>query len=146
MTDRETLEAIQAARCELARRTHQDDLETKARLTCLLGDYHARKEVMIAKKGEVFKAKKAASEKKIREEKGKRLRAVLKAREEEKAKKEKEEQLRLQKEAEEARLEAGLFASLFLNFYFYLCGRLALRTSSRGRTSERRRGSCSSCY
>ena len=119
MTDRETFEAIQAARCELARRTHQDDLETKARLTRLLGDYHARKEVMIAKKGEEFKAKKAASEKKIKEEKEKRLRAVLKAREEEKARKEKEEQLRLRKEAEEARLEAGLFASLFLKDFLF---------------------------
>jgi translation initiation factor 3 subunit A len=107
MTDRETFEAIQLARRELSRQTHQADLETKARLTRLTGDYHARKEMIIAKKGEEFAAKKAVAGKKINEEKEKRLRAVLKAREEERARKEKEEQLRLQKEAEEARLEAG---------------------------------------
>ena len=113
MTDRETFEAIQRARRELARQTHQDDLETKIRLTRLLSDYHARKAVIIAKKGEEFAARQAAAEKRIKEEKEKRLRAVLKAREEEKARKEEEEQLRLQKEAEEARLEAGLFVFLF---------------------------------
>ena len=119
MTDRETFESIQQARREFSRQTHQDDLETKARLTRLLNDYHARKEMIIAKKKEEFAAKKAAAEKKIKEEKEKRLRAVLKAREEEKAKKEKEEQLRLQKEAEEARLEAGLFFYLLHSYRFY---------------------------
>ena len=147
MTDRETFEAIQQARRELSRQTHQDDLETKARLTRLLGDYHARKEVIIAKKKEEFVAKKAAAEKKIKEEKDKRLRAILKAREEEKARKEKEEQLRLQKEAEVARLEAGLFFFLFYSpelFFFHLGLTRVIRASGRGRTSERRRGSCSS--
>jgi hypothetical protein len=41
------------------------------------------------------------------------LKAVLKAREEEKARKEKEEKIRLQKEADEARFEAGLCFSIF---------------------------------
>jgi hypothetical protein len=42
MTNRETFESIQQARLELSGPTHQDDLETKARLTRfkLLGDYH----------------------------------------------------------------------------------------------------------
>lgn len=109
MTDRETFEAIQQARLRAARKSHEGDLETKVRLTRLLGEYHARKAVMIAKKEEEFAAKKAAAEKKIKEEKEKRLKAVMKAREEEKAKKEKEEQARLLKEREEARIEAGLF-------------------------------------
>ncbi|KAF8811362.1 hypothetical protein BYT27DRAFT_7134375 [Phlegmacium glaucopus] len=109
-TDRETFEAIQQARREAARQTHQDDLATKARLTRLLGDYHARKEVIIAKKGEEYAAKKAAAEKKIKEEKEKRLKTVLKAREEERARKEKEEQARREKEQEEARLEAERLA------------------------------------
>jgi translation initiation factor 3 subunit A len=113
-TDREAFEAIQQARRDLARQTHQDDLETKTRLTRLLGDYHARREVLIAKRREEFTAKKAAAAKKIKEEKEKRLKSVLQAREEEKARKDKEEKLRLQKEAEEARLEAGLF---FFSFY-----------------------------
>ena len=98
-TDRETFEAIQQARRELSRQSHQADLETKTRLTRLLGDYHARKEVMIAKKQEEFVTKKAAADRKIKEEKEKRLKSVLKAREEEKAKKEKEEQARLAEEA-----------------------------------------------
>ena len=112
MTDRETFEGIQRARRELSRQTHQDDLETKARLTRLLDDYHARKEVIIAKKQEEFAAKKAVAEKKIKEEKEKRLKAVMKAREEERARKEKEEKIRLQKVAEEARIEAGLCFSI----------------------------------
>lgn len=115
-TDYETFEAIQQARREAARQAHQDDLTTKTRLTRLLSDYHARKEVIIAKKGEEFAAKKAAAEKRIKEEKEKRRKAVLKAREEEKVKKEKEEQARREKEQEEARLEAGLFLFLIL-FY-----------------------------
>ena len=114
ITDRETFEAIQQARRELARQTHEDDLETKARLTRLLGDYRARKEVIIAKKGEEFAAKKAAAEKKIKAEKEKRLGSILKAREEEKARKEEEERLRLEKEAEEARLEAGSFFFIYI--------------------------------
>ena len=116
MTDRETFEAIQKARRELSRQAHQDDLETKARLTRLLDDYHARKEMIIAKKKEEFAAKKAAAEKKIKEEKEKRMKSVLKAREEEKARKEKEEKIRLQKEAEEARIEAGL--CFYFLFFF----------------------------
>ena len=119
-TDRETFESIQQARREHSRQAHQDDLETKARLTRLLDDYYARKEVIIAKKKAEFDAKKIAADKKIKEEKDKRLKAVLKAREEEKAKKEKEEQLRLQKEAEEARLEAGLFFFFFLMKLFFV--------------------------
>ena len=116
--DRETFEAIQRARLELAKKTHQDDLETKARLTRLLGDYHARKEVIIAKKGEEFAAKKAVAEKKIREEKEKRTKRILMEREEAEAKAEKEEQARLEREREEARLEAGLCI-----FYFeIICG------------------------
>ena len=93
-------------------------METKARLTRLLGDYHARKEVIIAKKGEEFAAKKAVAEKKIREEKEKRTKRILMEREEAKAKAEKEEQARLEREREEARLEAGLCI-----FYFeIICG------------------------
>ena len=145
LTDRETFDAIQQARRELSRQTHQDDLETKTRLTRLLDDYHARKEVIVAKKKEEFAAKKAAAEKKIKEEKEKRLKAVLKAREEEKARKEKEEQARLQKEAEEARLEAGLFILFHSRLKLFRLVELVckIRTSGRGSTSERRRGSCS---
>jgi translation initiation factor 3 subunit A len=118
MTDRETFEAIQQGRLQASRESHEDDLETKVRLTRLLSDYHARKAVMIGKKEEEFSARKAAAEKKIKEEKEKRLKAVMKAREEEKAKKEKEEQARLLKEQEEARIEAGLF--FFLSCYLKL--------------------------
>jgi translation initiation factor 3 subunit A len=146
MTDRETFESIQQARRELSRQTHQDDLETKSRLRRLLDDYHARKDVIIAKKKEEFAAKKAAAEKKIKEEKEKRLKSVLKAREEEKAKREKEEQLRLQKEAEEARIEAGLFffSIAFFSIFFYTIWLTSFvnRASGRGRSSERGRGSC----
>ena len=108
ITDRETFEAIQRARFEASRKSHQDDLETKVRLTRLLSDYHVRKEVMMGKREEEFATKKAVAEKKIKEEKEKRFKAVMKTREE-KAKKEKEEQARLLQEQEAAGLEAGLF-------------------------------------
>ncbi|KAF4622265.1 hypothetical protein D9613_009488 [Agrocybe pediades] len=106
-TDRETFEAIQKARREAALKQHQEDLATKARLSRMLGDYQARREVVIAKKSEEFAKKKEAARKKIEEEKEKRRKAVMKAREEERIRLEKEEQARMEKEAEEARRAAA---------------------------------------
>ncbi|KAF8151510.1 hypothetical protein B0H34DRAFT_727963 [Crassisporium funariophilum] len=105
-TDRETFEIIQKTRLESAKREHQEDLSTKARLSRMLGDYHERRQVIIAKKGEEFAKRKDMAQKKIQEEKEKRLKATLKAREEEQARKEKEEKAKRALQAEEARLDA----------------------------------------
>ena len=64
LSDPDTLQHhldIWFARRKLSRHTYQDGSETKAHLTRwhLLGDYHARMEVIIAKKGEEFVTKRA---------------------------------------------------------------------------------------
>jgi len=116
-TDRETFDAIQKARLRSAREAHEADLDTKSRLSRMLEDYHARRETIISKKGEEFARKKELAVRRINEEKEKRRKAVFKLREEEKIKKEKEEEAIRQREAEEARLAAGMFIYLCLLFF-----------------------------
>ncbi|KAF8196958.1 translation initiation factor eIF3a [Pholiota molesta] len=94
-TDRETFAAIQTARITAARAAHEEDLRTKARLARMLGDY----ELEFAKKQE-------AAQRKIAEEKAKRLKSVLKQREEERVRLEKEAEAARLREEEEARKQA----------------------------------------
>ncbi|KAH9475063.1 Eukaryotic translation initiation factor 3 subunit A [Psilocybe cubensis] len=105
-TDKETFENIQKSRLEAAYRAHQEDLQTKARLSRMLGDYKERRQVVIEKKGEEFKRKLEAAQRKIAEEKEKRRKQVMKAREEEAKRQAALEEARAKKEAEEARLAA----------------------------------------
>ncbi|PFH47045.1 hypothetical protein AMATHDRAFT_50584 [Amanita thiersii Skay4041] len=106
--DRETFVAIQKARKETSRQAHLEDVAAKARLVRIKDDYYARKEALLAKKGEEFAKKKEAFHKKIEEEKEKRKKVVLKAWEEEKRRKEEEERRRREKDEEERRLEEDL--------------------------------------
>lgn len=106
-TDREAFETAQKTRKEAAKRAHQEDLATKARLARITDEYQARKEVLLANKGEQFAKLKEAARKKIDEEKEKRRKAVTKAWEEEKHRQEEEERLQQEKEAEERRIEEG---------------------------------------
>ncbi|TFK38522.1 hypothetical protein BDQ12DRAFT_683788 [Crucibulum laeve] len=103
-SDRETFENVQKTRLEAAKRAHEEDLETKSRLSRMMPDYKTRREVIIAKKGEEFAKKKDAAQRKIEEEKEKRRKAMLKAREEERQRLEKEERARKAREEEERRL------------------------------------------
>ena len=129
-TDREAFEAAQKARKEAAKRAHQEDLATKARLARITNDYQARKEVLLAKKGEQFAKLKEAARKKIDEEKEKRRKAVIKTWEEEKRHQEEEERLQREKEEEERRIEEGLCKQFTL----------AMSNLTRCRTESRRRG------
>lgn len=107
--DRETFNAVQKARKEQAKITHQEDVTTKSRLARMMDDYKARRDVIIAKKGEEFEKRSQAAQRKIEEEKAKRRNAFIKAMEEEKEHAERQERERQEREAEEMRLEEGMY-------------------------------------
>ncbi|KAJ7689536.1 hypothetical protein B0H16DRAFT_1858682, partial [Mycena metata] len=103
--DRETFTGVRTARKEAARKAHE--VETKQRLARMMGEYEARRAVVLAKKGEEY-AKKAAS-RKIGQEQAKRRKAVLPKREERRAIEEakRREQERIEERlAEEDRIRA----------------------------------------
>ena len=105
--DRAVFEASQKARLEAHRQAHVQDVETKKRLTRMLGDYEQLKAKIASRRGEEYAKKQELAQKKMEEEKAKRRAAVLKAREEERQAREEEERIRREKEEEERRLEAG---------------------------------------
>lgn len=107
--DRESFEANAKAILAASKEKHATDMATKKRLLRMMDDYRARHDVMTDKRNEEFKKRKLAAQKKIDDEKAKRLATVLKVMEEERMMKEAEE--RRIKEAEEmARLreEGGI--------------------------------------
>jgi len=110
--DRETFDALQRERIAASKLMHELDLETKKRLSRMMGDYLARKQVLIAKRGEEFKKRKDVARRKIEEEKNKRRMAVNQEREEERKREEEEERKRREIEEEQARLEAGTCDSI----------------------------------
>jgi translation initiation factor 3 subunit A len=105
--DRENFEAIQRARAEMAKLAHEQDLETKIRLSRMMHDSLARRKVLAAKKAEEHAKKKEIAQRKIDEEKNKRRKAILQEREEKRRREEEEERKIREAEAERARLEAG---------------------------------------
>ncbi|KAJ6589251.1 hypothetical protein B0H19DRAFT_1103395 [Mycena capillaripes] len=109
-SDRETFAAVQNARKESARLAHQEDLETKKRLARMVGDYEARRAVVLAKKGEEYAKKKDAASRKIEEEKAKRKKAVLAKREEERRAVEEAKRKEQERLEEEHRREAERLA------------------------------------
>ncbi|KAA1473327.1 hypothetical protein DENSPDRAFT_872737 [Dentipellis sp. KUC8613] len=104
-SDRKIFEVTQTARIEGARLAHQQDLETKQRLSRMMSEYEARKALIIQKRGADFEKKRQAALSKIEQEKAKRRAAVLKEREEERRQREEEERIRREQEEEEQRLE-----------------------------------------
>lgn len=118
--DKEIFEAAQKFRLEDSRAAHQQALETKKRLSRMMNEYNARKELILSKRGEEYAAKQAAAQKKIEEEKAKRRATVLKAREEERLREEEEERIRREKEAEEARLEAGMYNDFYIGVLSFM--------------------------
>ncbi|KAK7018490.1 eukaryotic translation initiation factor 3 subunit A [Favolaschia claudopus] len=109
-TDRDTFSDVQAARKDSAHRAHQDDLETKKRLSRMIPEYEARRAVILAKKGEDFAKKKDAANKKIEEEKNKRKKSVMAKREEERRAVEEARRKEEERLEEERRLEAERLA------------------------------------
>jgi translation initiation factor 3 subunit A len=130
--DRRTFEAIQRTRIDASRVAHQQDLETKRRLTRMMGDYLSRNDAIIAKRAEEFDKKKEAAQKKIDEEKAKRRRTVLSQREAEAMRIEEEKRIKREQEEEAARLEAGKFIPCL--FRIGLNGLCSRRTYRRGGT------------
>lgn len=112
--DRIAFEIAKKTRLEAARRAHEEDLETKNRLSRVMEDYKARREYYISKRGDEFAKLREDSARKIEKEKAKRREAVLKAREEERRRIEEEERILREKEEEERRLEEGLCILYFL--------------------------------
>ncbi|XP_006456443.1 hypothetical protein AGABI2DRAFT_78098 [Agaricus bisporus var. bisporus H97] len=106
--DRTTFEAVQKQRKEASKQAHKEDVETKGRLKRMMGDYDSWKQILLEKKGDAYKKKKEAANKKIEQEKAKRKAAVTKAWEEEKALREKEEaEIRAKEEEERKQEEAA---------------------------------------
>ncbi|KAG5220853.1 eukaryotic translation initiation factor [Salix suchowensis] len=109
--DRETFTSVQKSVKEAAKHTHDENLETKGRLSRMLADYKARKEVLVAKKGQEYAKMVEAAARKIKEEKSKRKRTLQLQWEEEEKKQAEEERIRREEEEEQARLEAGRSSS-----------------------------------
>lgn len=103
--DQAAHEATQISRIENYRIAHQQDLETKARLSRMLPDYNARRQEIVGKRSEEFTKKQQVAQMKIEEEKVKRRAQVLQKREEERLRNEEEERTRREQEEEEERLE-----------------------------------------
>ncbi|PIL32545.1 transporter [Ganoderma sinense ZZ0214-1] len=108
--DRIVFDASQKARLEAHRQAHQQDVETKRRMTRMVSDFGQMKDLIGARRGEEFAKKKELASKKMEEEKAKRRAAVLKAREVERQRLEEEERIQREQEEEEARLEAERIA------------------------------------
>ncbi|KAJ6452266.1 hypothetical protein C8R45DRAFT_916283 [Mycena sanguinolenta] len=107
--DREAFTAIQSAHQNGARLAHQQDLETKKRLSRMIPQYEARRAVIIAKKGEEYAKKKDAASRKIEQEKANRKKQILAKREEERraieeAKRKEQERLEEEERREAERL------------------------------------------
>lgn len=141
--DRETFEALQQARKNAAQVAHQEDMATKARLSRVIPDYEARREVIVAKKMVEFAKRKEVAEKKIEEENAKRKNAVLKAREEERLRAEAEQKRKRELEEEARRKEEGKSIAAFriiqvhISVFFCIC-----RAPCRRTTTARRGGGC----
>lgn len=114
--DRLTFEALQRSRIESSKQQHQLNLETKARLSLMLGDFKKTKNEVLERRGQEYAEKQRVASEKLREAKAKRSAAVRQAREEERLRKEDEERKSREREEEEARREAGAFLSLFPYF------------------------------
>ncbi|KAI0822134.1 hypothetical protein BC628DRAFT_1327849 [Trametes gibbosa] len=103
--DRAVFEETQKARIQSHRTAHEQDIDTKHRLTRMLSEYSKLKDSIHARKGAEFAKRQHDAQTKMEEEKAKRRAEVLKAREEERQRLEEEERIRREQEEEEARLE-----------------------------------------
>jgi len=130
--DRSTFESLQKSRVEGSKQQHQLNLETKARLSRMLGDFKKTKNEILERRGQEYAEKQREASDNLREAKAKRTAAVRKAHEEERLRKEAEEQERREREEEEARCEAGAFP--YLPSYFVWIMTLHLQSALRRRS------------
>ena len=121
--DRLTFEALQQARIESSKQQHQLNLESKSRLSRMLGDFRRTKNEIFERRGQEYAEKQREASDKLREAKAKRTAAIRKAHEEERLREEAEEQKRREQEEEEARLEAGAFLYLPLHLIWIMTSR-----------------------
>ena len=103
-----TFETLQKSRIENSEKQHQINLETKTRLSRMLGDFKKTKNDILERRGQEYTEKQREASEKLREAKVKRTAVVEKAREEERLRKEAEEQKLREREEEEAQIEAGM--------------------------------------
>lgn len=133
--DRLTFEDLQRSRIESSKQQHQLNLETKTRISRMLGDYKKTKNEILERRGQEYAEKQTEASDKLREAKVKRTATVRKAHEEERLLKEAEEQKRREQEEEEARREAGVFPHphrpLYLNRTLTLHVQSALQRRNR---------------
>jgi translation initiation factor 3 subunit A len=139
--DRLTFEALQKSRVESSKQQHQLNLETKARLSRMLGDFKNAKNEILERRGQEYAEKQREASDKLREAKAKRIAAIKKAREEERLRKEAEEQKLREQEEEEARHEAGAFQYLTYLTRVMTLNFRAPRGGGSGTPRERSRGS-----
>ena len=124
--DRAVFEEAQKRAIEEAREAHKLNLEAKKRMSRMLGDYKARKDFYIGRRGAEYAKKKADAEAKIEKEMKERYNAVMKEREERRREIEEEERIRREKEEEELRLEEGIFVTFIVacrhvsDFYIFV--------------------------
>lgn len=107
--DRSIFEALQKSRIEGSKQQHQLNLETKARLSRMLGDFKKTRDETLERRGQQYEDKKREASEKLREAKVKRTVATRKAREQDRIREEAEERKRREQEEEETRREAGAF-------------------------------------
>ena len=140
--DRLTFEALQKSRIENSKQQHQLNLETKARLSRVLGDFKKTKDEILERRGEEYATKQREASEGLRKAKAERLAAARKKREEERLLEEAEERERREREEEEANREAGPFPCppLSLTLVTTLHYR-APRGGGTGTPRERSRGS-----
>lgn len=138
--DRTTFEAVQYQRKEASKQAHKEDLETKARLKRMMGEYEPWKQVLVEKKGDSYKKKVEAADKKIEQEKAKRKAAVVKAWEEENAQREKEEaEVRAREEEEREQEEGELFLKYSTSYFFNLIYFLQLVLQKKSASTEKKK-------
>lgn len=105
--DRLIFESLQKSRIETSKQQHQLNLETKARLSRMLGDFDKSKKEILERRGQEYAERQREASDKLREAKAKRIATVRKAREEERLRLEAEERELREREEEETRREAG---------------------------------------
>ncbi|KAI0641743.1 hypothetical protein C8Q79DRAFT_989113 [Trametes meyenii] len=103
--DKAVFEETQKARVEAHRAAHEQDIETKRRLTRMVEDFKQLKRSIASRRGEEFAKKQELAQRRMEEEKAKRRAAVLAEREQERLRLEEEERIRREQEEAEARLE-----------------------------------------
>ncbi|KAH7100288.1 hypothetical protein BKA62DRAFT_743757 [Auriculariales sp. MPI-PUGE-AT-0066] len=96
--DRKSFEVNARTTLVAAREHHVQEMETKQRLSRMLSDYTAARDVFAGRRGEEYARRREEARRKIEEEKAKRKKQVSAKREEERKRQEEEDRLRREEE------------------------------------------------